>query len=189
MEQITEGPWERVLTPKGWVVEGPPVGTKSNPQSLICSVPLGGNAQAISATPDLIRATRLGLEWVPTFLKSDLEEALVKAGVMERGAEIHLTCSEPGCSVSDGTVTRCDWCPRLVCTEHDDVLSNRGIDSDLTLCIPCGDRYDYQAMRDILSELIQSAEGLENEGGASAPGSELIQACLANVKATFPDGL
>ena len=187
MELTTEGPWERVLTPRGWVVEGPPAGAEGNPKSLICSVPLGGNAQAISATPDLIRATRLSLEWAPVFIRPDLEEALVKAGAMEKGEELQLTCSEPGCNTSDGTVTTCDWCPRRVCPEHDDVLSNRGIDSDLTLCTPCGERYDQQAMRDILSEMVQSAESLENNGGDSARG--LLQACLSKVKATFPHGL
>ena len=188
MELTTEGPWERVLTPRGWVVEGPPVGAEDNPPSLICSVPLGGNAQAISATPDLIRAARRGLEWAPTFLRADLEEALVKAGVMERGAEIQLTCSEPGCNISDGTVTRCDWCPRLVCVEHDDVLSNRGIDSDLTLCIPCGDRYDHQAMREIISQLSRAGESMEED---SDPDSalEILQTCIASMKAAFPDGL
>ena len=53
-------------------------------------------------------------------------------------------CSEPGCGVHDGAVAPCDWCRRPVCLEHDDVLMNRDIDSDLMLCQPCGDRFDEQ---------------------------------------------
>ena len=194
MRLMTEGPWERVLTPKGWVVEGPPVGAEGNPPSLICSVPLGGNAQAISATPNLIRATRLGLEWAPTFLRADLEEALVKAGVMERGAEIQPICSEPGCSIPDGTVTRCDRCPRLVCTEHRDVRrnrdvpSNQGGDPSLNLCMPCGERHDHQAMREIVSQLAKAGESMEADRNADSV-LEMLQACIVSMRAAFPNGL
>ena len=31
-----------------------------------------------------------------------------------------------------------------MCTEHDDVLMNRDIDSDLMLCQACGDDFDKQ---------------------------------------------
>ena len=57
-------------------------------------------------------------------------------------ADYHLQCSE--CETRDGTVTTCDWCGKAICTEHDDVLANRDIDSDLTLCQPCGEKYDAE---------------------------------------------
>ena len=56
----------------------------------------------------------------------------------------HTLCEEPGCGVHDGSVGPCDWCGRQVCTEHDDVLMNRDIDSDLMLCQACGDDFDKQ---------------------------------------------
>ena len=56
--------------------------------------------------------------------------------------EGHSICDEPGCGVHDGTVAACDWCGSQVCTEHDDVLMNRDIDSGLMLCQSCGDDFD-----------------------------------------------
>ena len=55
-------------------------------------------------------------------------------------AQGFLICWE--CGIFDGTVAPCDWCHKCVCIEHDDVLMNRDIDSDLMLCQPCGDEYD-----------------------------------------------
>ena len=55
-----------------------------------------------------------------------------------------LICGAEGCGVNDGTVGICDWCHAFVCLEHDDVLLNRDIDSDLVLCQPCGDEYDKE---------------------------------------------
>ena len=56
----------------------------------------------------------------------------------------HQICGEDGCGVHDGTVYPCEHCGKPVCVEHDDVLENRGIDSGLVLCIPCGDEYDKE---------------------------------------------
>ena len=55
-------------------------------------------------------------------------------------------CAAPGCSAHDdeSAIGDCDWCHQPVCIEHDDVLENRDIDSDLTLCQPCGDKFDQQ---------------------------------------------
>ena len=150
---ISAGPWQRELTATGWQVTGPPARPDSDIRTLICRVPLGVNAQAISAMPELTKALRRSLEWVPAFLYREVEEPLVKAGVLQRHVPIDLTCSYPGCQISDGTVVKCDWCPQLVCTEHDDVLLNRDIDSDLTLCQPCGERYDHQATESTLKTL------------------------------------
>ena len=54
-------------------------------------------------------------------------------------------CSKPGCTTDDWTVAPCRWCGKEICTEHKDVLWDRGIDSRLILCKPCGKKYDQQS--------------------------------------------
>ena len=112
-------------------------------------------AQAISALPPALRALRMALNWIPPVARTQVEQAMFQAGALEIGDEEYLLCSEPGCLVSDGTVTVCDWCQRAICLEHDDVLMNRDIDSDLTLCQTCGDIYDYQKREGELTRALE----------------------------------
>ena len=65
--------------------------------------------------------------------------------------DIEAKCS--WCETRDRTVGSCDWCGKFVCLEHDDVLSNRDIDSDLTLCQPCGEKYDEGARQAVEPEV------------------------------------
>ena len=67
---------------------------------------------------------------------------LAQIAALIREHDCHQICSEPGCGVHDGAVGPCDWCRRPVCLEHDGVLMNRDIDSDMMLCQTCGDRFD-----------------------------------------------
>ena len=52
-------------------------------------------------------------------------------------------CSE--CLTFDGTVVPCDYCGKFICIEHDDKPGNRGFDSDLTLCVDDGDKFDKKS--------------------------------------------
>ena len=65
-----------------------------------------------------------------------------------RGTGREQACHE--CGVADMTVGRCDHCGRGICTEHDFIPSDWDYESDLQLCVPCGDKYEVEERGEIV---------------------------------------
>ena len=65
-----------------------------------------------------------------------------------QGAGIPPACHE--CGTADMTVGRCDRCGRGICTEHDFIPGDWDYESDLQLCVPCGDSYEAEERAEIV---------------------------------------